>query len=59
MVDVTYQISKEEYEQAKEKGAMSLITSPALLYGYGVAGASVKEVDGQYYLTYSRGNSCD
>ena len=59
MVSVTNQISKEEYEQAKEKGAMSLITNPALINGYGVYGASVKEVDGKYYLTYSRGNSCD
>ena len=59
MVDVTYQISKEEYEQAKEKGAMSLITDPALISGYGVYGARVSEADGKYYLSFSRGNSCD
>lgn len=60
MVTITNTISKEEYEQALEKGAMSLITSPALLWGYGVCGARVhKDDDGHYYLTYERGETCD
>ena len=59
MVQVDNEITKEEYDQAQEKGAMSLITSEALLIGYGVYGAFVYEKDGKYYLRYKRGDSCD
>ena len=59
MVTVTYEISKEEYEKAQKDGAKSLITDPALLYGYGVYGAWVREMNGKYYLTFDRGNTCD
>ena len=58
MTTVTYEIPKEDYDKALEKGADSII-SDAIHMGYGVYGSSVKEVDGKYYLTYSRGNSCD
>ena len=58
MVDVCYEISKEEYDKALEHGADSII-SDAIHMGYGVYGANVKENDGKYYLTYSRGDSCD
>lgn len=60
MVTVTNQISKEDYEKAQKDGAMSLITSPALLNGYGVYSASVyKDREGNCYLTYRRGETCD
>ena len=58
MIDVSYEITKEEYERALEKGASSLI-GIEIKMGYGVYGASVSEVDGKYYLRYSRGDSCD
>lgn len=58
MVDVCYEISKEDYEKAQEKNAYVLI-SDSIKMGYGCYGAEVKEADGHYYLTYSRGNSCD
>ena len=58
MVDVTYEITIEEYDKALEHGADSII-SDAIHMGYGVYGANVKEVDSKYYLSYSRGNSCD
>lgn len=58
MVDVTYEIKKEEYDKALEHGADSII-GDAIHMGYGVYGSNVKEVDGKYYLSYSRGNSCD
>lgn len=58
MIEITEEITKEEYEKAKEKGAYSLF-GEAMLMGYGVYGASVTEVDGKYYLTYSKGSSCD
>lgn len=60
MVTVTNQISKEDFEKAQKDGAMSLITNPALLNGYGVYSASVhKDSDGNCYLTYRRGETCD
>lgn len=63
MVSVTREITKEEYDKAKKEGAMSLITSPSLLYGYGVYGARVIEKEEsdetKYYLEYDRGESCD
>lgn len=58
MVNVNYEISKEEYEKAKNEGAESLIGESTKL-GYGVYSASTYEKDGHYYLTYWRGNSCD
>lgn len=59
MIDVTYEISKEDYEKALRDGAGSLIKNPALWMGYGVYDPRVYESDGKYYLTYSRGTSCD
>lgn len=59
MVTVTVEISKDDYQKAIAEDAMAIITSPRLLYGYGVYSASVKEIEGKYYLTYTRGNNCD
>lgn len=58
MVDVTYEISQEKYEKAKAEGPESII-SDSILMGYGCYGAKVYEANGKYYLTYTRGNSCD
>ncbi len=59
MVTETVEISKDDYQKAIAEDAMAIITSPRLLYGYGVYSASVREIDGKYYLTYTRGSSCD
>ena len=59
MENHTVEISKEEYEKAKKNGAESIVTNPAILYGYGLYGASVSEVGGKYYLHYTCGSSCD
>lgn len=58
MVHVTREISKEEYQKALEHGPKSLL-SEAIICGYGCYGAEVKEVEGKYYLSYSRGETCD
>lgn len=58
MVSVNYEISKEDYEKAQEKGPYSIIGDDVKI-GYGCYGAKVFEIDGHYYLTYERGNSCD
>lgn len=58
MVEVKSEITKEEYEKAKENGAGTLIDEYWYM-SYGVYGASVSEEDGKYYLTWKRGNSCD
>lgn len=58
MITVNYEITKEEYEKAKEKGAESII-GMSVKMGYGVYGAMVYEVDGRYYLRYESGSSCD
>lgn len=58
MIDVAYVISKEDYEKALKEGADSLI-SDAIKWGYGVYLAKVVEIDGQYWLRYSRGETCD
>lgn len=58
MVDVSYQISKEDYEKAKKEGVKSLL-SEAVICGYGFYGGKVTEVEGKYYLSYTRGDSCD
>lgn len=58
MIDVTYEIDKDLYEQAQKDGAYTLISN-SIKMGYGCYGARVSEKDGHYYLSYSRGESCD
>ena len=58
MIDVNREITKEEYDKANEKGPYSLIPE-SIVMGYGVYGAEVYEEDGKYFLSYSRGDSCD
>ena len=60
MVNVNYEISKDEYDKAKNspRGAYEII-SDGIKMGYGAYCAEVYEVDGHYYLRYDRGNSCD
>ena len=58
MVEVLYEISKEEYEKAKEKSAYAII-SDSIKMGYGAYCAAVFERDGKYYLRYDKGSSCD
>lgn len=58
MVDVRREITKEEYEKALKEGPYSIIPD-SIVMGYGAYSASVTEVNGTYYLSYSRGDSCD
>lgn len=58
MVDVKRQITEEEYKKALEEGPYSLIPENIIM-GYGACGATVTEVNGEYYLSYSRFESCD
>lgn len=57
MVHVNYEITKEEYEKGKIN-PYELIGIDIKM-GYGCFGAEVTEVDGKYYLSYDRGESCD
>lgn len=54
---VHYEISKEEYEKAKDNPYK--IIGDEIKMGYGCYGAAVTEIDGKYYLSYEMGNSCD
>lgn len=60
MVNVCYEISKEEYEKALLEGPYSIM-SEAVINGYGAYCAKVwkSETEDKYYLSYSRGDSCD
>lgn len=58
MIDVKREITKEEYEKALKEGPYSLIPQNIIM-GYGACSAAVAEVNGEYYLTYSRYESCD
>lgn len=58
MVSVAYRISKEEYEKALKEGADSIIEDHIHM-GYGVYGAKVANIEGDYWLSYNRGDSCD
>ena len=60
MIDVEREISKEDFEKAKEskEGAYCLISDDVKM-GYGAYCAKVFEKDGKYWLTYSKGDSCD
>ena len=58
MTHIEREITKTEYEQARNSSAYALI-SQSTICGYGAYGARVKEADGHYYLEYDRGDSCD
>ena len=58
LIPVCYEIPKEDYDKAVKEGAYSIIDY-AIQMGYGAYGAKVEEIDGKYYLSYSRGRSCD
>lgn len=53
-----YPISKEDYDKALEHGAESIV-GDHIKMGYGLYSAKVDEFEGNYYLTYTRGDSCD
>ena len=53
-----YPISKEDYEKALKDGAYSLI-GDYIKMGYGAYNAKVFESDGNYFLSYDRGDSCN
>ena len=54
----SFRISKEDYERGLKDGAETLVNE-GIRMGYGVYGAEVKEVDGEYWLSYRRGDSCN
>ena len=58
MIEVTSEITKEEYIKAQEKGAYSLIDD-YWFNSYGVYGARVCEENGKYLLKWTRGETCD
>ena len=58
MTEVKREITKEEYEKAKNQSPYTLI-SDSIIMGYGCYGATVYEQDGKYYLRFSMGDSCD
>jgi len=51
---ITYEISKEDFEKARHNGAYSLI-GEEVKKNYLVTNASVASADGKYYLTFWRG----
>ena len=68
LLNYTRTISKEEYEEimtaSNGKGHVpsnleSKFFSEAVRYGYGLYGARVREKDGEYFLDYTTGDSCD
>lgn len=58
MQSCTVKITKEEYEKAKKEGA-SVLIDDSIKMGYGLYGCSVEERDGEYYLHWRMGDSCD
>lgn len=66
MIPGKREISKEVYERAKANGGYLTasdrkdVFSIAELCGYGIYGATAtQDEDGNYYVLYSRGESCD
>ena len=57
MVHIEYEISKEDYEKAKDNPLA--IISETVIMGYGCYCPKVYEDNGKYYLSYDRGDSCD
>ena len=67
-LNYTRTITKEEYEEimTESKGTGNVPTkleskyfSESVIYGYGLYGARVYEKDGEYFMDYKTGDSCD
>jgi hypothetical protein len=58
MINVKHEITKEEFDKAKEKGAGVLVPE-YVHYGYGLYGCRVWEEGGKYYLEWRQGESCE
>ena len=58
MKEVTWELTKENYEKAKKDGIVSILPDEITM-GYGYYGGRLKEEDGNYILTFSMGDSCD
>ena len=58
-------ISKEIYERAMEHNGYianedeEKVFLPSEIWGYGVYGAQAKEENGEYYVYFSMGDSCE
>ena len=66
LVTKTRIISKTEYDKVahENNGVVQeddypMFFSPDLIMGYGIYSAKVTTANGLYYLTYTRGDSCD
>lgn len=59
------EITREQYDRGISnsgyltKEDREVVFTDAERLGYGIYGGSVHEVDGKYYVWYSRGSSCD
>jgi len=51
-------LTEAELKEIEEKGVYSQFTE-AQIMGYGVYDAKVVEIDGEKYLRFSMGSSCD
>ena len=51
-------LTEEQLKEIEEKGVYSQF-SEAQIMGYGVYDAHVVEIDGEKYLRFSMGSSCD
>lgn len=59
MVHIRREITKEQAEKVIHEKDWSDIFDVSEVCGYGVYGERVLELDGKYYVDYSRGESCD
>lgn len=61
MVEINMEITKEQYEEYKDKPSKlgSQLISMEEFIGYGVYTQRLVEDGGKYFLRYDRGSSCD
>ncbi|MBR2247977.1 MAG: hypothetical protein IJ880_13305 [Bacilli bacterium] len=61
MVEINMEITKEQYEEYKDKPSKlgSQLISMEEFMGYGVYTQRLVEDGGKYFLRYDRGTSCD
>ena len=66
MVDCQKKISKEVYDRAMQNPSHYIaaedqdkIFSISEVMGYGIYSPIAREINGEYYCCYSRGESCD
>ena len=61
MKEVRIKISEKQYNEYKDNVAdlVDALVPDDIIYGYGLYSSDLIAINGEYFLRYTRGDSCD